>query len=59
MSKDFPFVRVDFYENDNKLYFGEMTFTSASGTHIFTPEDFDLKLGNLIHLPENLQKSSK
>ena len=50
MSKGFPFVRVDFYENDNKLYFGEMTFTSASGTHIFTPDIFNFKLGELIDL---------
>ena len=50
MSKGFPFVRVDFYENDNKLYFGEMTFTSASGTHIFTPDVFNLELGKLIDL---------
>ncbi len=53
LSKDFPFVRVDFYENNNNLYFGEMTFTSATGTHIFTPESFNLELGKLIELPKN------
>lgn len=30
LSKDFEFVRVDFYDNDGKVIFGEMTFTPAS-----------------------------
>ena len=29
LSADFEYVRVDFYENEGKLYFGEMTFTPA------------------------------
>lgn len=31
LSRDFPFVRVDLYEVEGKVYFGEMTFTPASG----------------------------
>lgn len=31
LSKGFPQVRIDFYEVDSKLYFGEMTFSSAAG----------------------------
>lgn len=31
LSKDFPFVRVDFYEVNNKVIFSELTFTSAGG----------------------------
>lgn len=50
LSKGFSFVRVDFYENNKKMYFGELTFTSASGTHIFTPESFNNELGNLVDL---------
>ncbi len=50
LSKNLAFVRVDFYENKNKLYFGELTFTSASGVHIFTPSSFNLELGQLIDL---------
>ena len=30
LSHDFPFVRLDFYEVDNKLYFSEFTFTPAA-----------------------------
>lgn len=31
LSKDMPFVRVDFYEVNGKLYFGELTLYPASG----------------------------
>ena len=31
LSEDFPFVRVDFYEINNKVIFSELTFTSAGG----------------------------
>jgi len=51
MSKDFHLVRVDFYDVDGKLYFGEMTFTSASGVDVFKPEEYNLKLGQMLKLP--------
>ena len=34
LSKGIPFVRIDFYEYDNKPIFGEMTFTPAGGLHV-------------------------
>ena len=52
LCKDFAFVRVDFYNVDGKIYFGEMTFTSMSGTDKFEPEKYDLELGNMLTLPE-------
>lgn len=52
LSKDIPFLRVDFYEVDNKIYFGELTFYPASGFSPFEPNDWDYKLGDLIELPE-------
>lgn len=52
LCKDFAFVRVDFYNVDGKIYFGEMTFTSMSGTDKFEPEKYDLELGNILTLPE-------
>jgi hypothetical protein len=51
LSKGFPQVRVDFYEVDGKLYFGEMTFTSSAGMNSFYTRDFLLELGNLAKLP--------
>lgn len=52
LSKGFPFVRVDFYEINGKVYFGEMTFTSSSGRDKFYPNEYDLKVGKEINLPE-------
>lgn len=53
LSEGEPFLRVDFYEVDNKIYFGELTFYPASGFSKFYPEEWDFKLGNLIKLPES------
>ena len=52
LCEGFAHVRVDFYEMDGKLYFGEMTFTSESGIGKFSSEEYDLLLGNLIRLPK-------
>lgn len=52
LSKDLPFIRVDFYDVDNKIYFGELTFYPASGFNPFEPNEWDYKLGDLIELPE-------
>ena len=51
MCKDFCQVRVDFYEVDGKLYFGEMTFTSSSGIERANPRSFEYELGKMITLP--------
>lgn len=47
-----PFVRIDFYEINNKVYFGELTFYHDSGIVPFEPEDWDLKFGKMIKLPK-------
>ena len=52
LSQGFALVRVDFYENNNNLYFGEMTFTSGNGVERFYPEKYNLELGQLIKLPK-------
>lgn len=50
LSLNIPFLRVDFYEINGNLYFGELTFYPAGGFSKFEPEEWDLKLGNLIDL---------
>lgn len=45
LSKDFPHVRVDLYNVDGKIYFGELTFYGASGYQQFVPDGFDFELG--------------
>ena len=52
LSKEFPYVRVDFYNINNKLYVGEMTFYSMGGYCKFTPKEWDTKLGELLDLPK-------
>lgn len=51
LAKGFCFVRVDLYEIENQVYFGEMTFTPSSGTERFNPGYFDVKYGEMINLP--------
>lgn len=50
LSQDMPFIRVDFYEVNGKVYFGELTFFPASGFSTFEPEEWDRKLGDWIPL---------
>ena len=51
LSKDIPFVRVDFYEADDHIYFGEMTFFPGSGFLAFKPKVWDERLGDWLTLP--------
>lgn len=51
LAKDHPFVRVDLYVIDDKKYFGELTLYPASGMGIFTPEEWNSRLGDLLTLP--------
>ena len=50
LSKNIPHVRVDFYEINGKLYFGELTFYTGSGMIPFKNEEWNKKLGDLIDL---------
>ena len=51
LSKNIPHVRVDFYECNGKVYFGEMTFFHWSGFKPFIPDEWDYKFGEWIKLP--------
>ncbi len=52
LSEDFPHVRVDFYDIDGKIVFGELTFSCASGYLVFKPDEFDFIMGDWFELPE-------
>lgn len=54
LSQNNPFLRVDLYEVNEKVYFGEMTFYPASGLGRFTPEDWDYKMGEWLELPSKI-----
>ena len=50
LSKGFKQIRVDFYEVNGKVYFGELTLFHFSGFTPFEPEKYDLLLGEYINL---------
>lgn len=52
LSSEFNHVRVDFYIVGDDIYFGEMTFTSDGGFGKFDPDEYDYKLGELVHFPK-------
>lgn len=53
LSKGLPFSRIDFYDVNDKVYFGEITFFPTSGTGGFDPEEWDKQFGDWIKLPIN------
>lgn len=53
LSAGFNYVRVDFYQlDDGTIYFGEMTFTPASGAMVWDTDATNLMLGKMLKLPK-------
>ena len=50
LSEPFKYVRVDWYDMEGKLFFGELTFHHDGGNRPITPKEWDLKLGNKLKL---------
>lgn len=50
LSETLPFVRIDFFNVNGKLYFGECTFYDWAGFRPFENEECDLKLGRFLEL---------
>jgi hypothetical protein len=50
LSKPFPHVRVDLYNVEGVIYFGEMTFSSWGGFVVFNTPELDRIWGDLIDL---------
>ena len=53
LSSNFSHVRVDFFIVNEKIYFGELTFTNGAGLDKIKPYEFDLKMGSWLKLPAN------
>lgn len=51
LSKGIPHVRVDLYNINGKIYFGELTFFHWSGMVPFEPIEWDYTFGEYLHLP--------
>ena len=52
LSEDFPAVRVDLYNINGRIYFGELTFFPWSGYVQFNPDSFDFEMGKKFRLPD-------
>lgn len=50
LSKDIKFARIDLYEANGKIYFGEITFFPGSGFEEFNPIEWDKIMGDWIDL---------
>ena len=58
LSAGFPHVRVDFYEANGQVYFGEMTFYHFEAIVPFETEEWDKKIGDWLVLPDKINECS-
>ena len=52
LSRNIPFIRIDFYLVEGKIYFSELTFFPASGFEGYEPAEWDTVFGEWLTLPE-------
>ena len=52
LSEGVPFLRTDFYEINNEVYFSELTFYPGCGMTPFEPRKWDIEIGKWITLPK-------
>lgn len=55
LAKDTYELRVDFYEVNGQIYFGEMTFFDGSGFDKIEPIEWDYKIGSWVKLPIGME----
>ena len=55
---EFPFVRIDFYNQDGQIYVGEMTFTPGLFLR-FEPKEWDFKLGDLLDISYLMEQNQQ
>ncbi|MCC7520037.1 MAG: glycosyltransferase [Flavobacteriaceae bacterium] len=48
----FPYVRIDFYQIENKIIFGEVTFYPGDGKYEFFPDEYNKIIGDQLQLPK-------
>ncbi len=59
IAKDFPFVRVDFYDNYGKVYLGELTFTPEACLLDYCTDDVLREYGVYLPLPPKVNDFEK
>lgn len=52
LSAGLKHVRVDLYNIDGKIYFGELTFFHWGGFSIIEPYEWDIEMGSWINLKD-------
>lgn len=55
LSAKFPHARIDLFDQNGVIAFGEITFFSGSGYTLFNPDEFDFQLGDFFQLPQNMK----
>ena len=53
LSEGIKFVRIDLYEYNSKIYFGEYTFFHGGGFQFLQPDEWEYRMGSWIELPNN------
>jgi len=59
LAAPFPFVRVDLYNIDGKIFFSEMTFTPAKGTLILDDDQVDYEMGAWLDISKYTDRSAR
>ena len=59
LSKDFPLVRIDLYNENNAIIFGEFTFTHFGCLNSFEPDEYDLKFGKCFPDVRTIKRNTK
>ena len=57
LSEGIKFVRIDLYEYNQKVYFGEYTFFHGGGFQFLQPDEWEYRMGSWIQLPKKNKKS--
>ena len=57
LGSDFDYVRVDLYEVNNAIYFGEFTHYPSGGYALFNPQSFDFEMGTKLRLKKSYWKN--
>lgn len=52
LAEPFPHARIDLYDQNGRILFGEITFFDGSGYMKFGPDEFDFMMGKVFELPE-------
>ncbi len=50
LAEPFDYVRIDWYDVDDEIYFGEITFHHDGGSQPILPREWDVKLGEMLVL---------